>query len=184
MSPLPSIPRGAVKAYRELLNRQNAESIAREAGKDAMDPSRMATRHKHGRYQQVKRLYGDYLYAQDREKFLVDLQDWLATPEAAALLLRPWVKVGAQRYQRPDNAVVRYDHSVECSTSRPWLDGHRGWMAFGPGEVDGNYLACSFRRSRRGRVSRMSTPRKFKTAEAAMAAVDREFPFRPLTTQP
>jgi hypothetical protein len=33
--------------------------------------------HKHGRYEQRTRPYGDYLYAQDREKFEVDYAEWL-----------------------------------------------------------------------------------------------------------
>ena len=34
-------------------------------------------RHRNYRYQQRTRPYGDYLYAQDREKFNADYQDWL-----------------------------------------------------------------------------------------------------------
>lgn len=33
--------------------------------------------HRHNRYNQRTRAYGDYLFAQDREKFEVDMQEWL-----------------------------------------------------------------------------------------------------------
>lgn len=39
-----------------------------------LDPAYL---HKHERYGQRTRLYGDYLYHQDREKFEVDFRDWL-----------------------------------------------------------------------------------------------------------
>jgi hypothetical protein len=84
-----------------------------------------------------------------------------------------WKQTGSQRWERSDNAVVYYDHSVECDTSRPWLTGHRGWKAFAPGPEEHNYLSY-FRKNRR-RVRDTRIARKFKTPEAAMAAVDREF---------
>ena len=79
----PEIPRGAIRIYREHLNQVNARAIERaaEAGVGGVEP-----RHRNGRYRQVKRLYGDYLYAQDRDKFMVDLVEWLATPEGKAAL--------------------------------------------------------------------------------------------------
>jgi phosphorylcholine metabolism protein LicD len=55
------IPRGAIKKFRELLNNESAGQPL----------------HKHNQYHQLKRPYGDYLYAQDHEKFMVDLMDWL-----------------------------------------------------------------------------------------------------------
>jgi hypothetical protein len=61
------MPRGKIRAFRELLNRQNLEAGGRL--------------HRNGRFHQLKRLYGDYLYAQDREKFMVDLRAWLAEGE-------------------------------------------------------------------------------------------------------
>ena len=60
------IPRGKIKEYRELLNRQHEE-----AG---------SLKHRHHRYHQRTRPYGDYLYAQDRERFMVNLREWLETP--------------------------------------------------------------------------------------------------------
>lgn len=51
--------RGDIKRFREYLNAQPGP------------------KHKNGRYEQRKRGYGDYLYAQDREKFMVELDEWL-----------------------------------------------------------------------------------------------------------
>lgn len=35
--------------------------------------------HRNGRYHQRTRKYGDYFYRQDREKFMLELAEWLAT---------------------------------------------------------------------------------------------------------
>ena len=51
----PVAKRGARKAFRECLNTTYAGHA-----------------HSHGRYRQRTRRYGDYLYAQDREKFDVE----------------------------------------------------------------------------------------------------------------
>lgn len=61
-----AIPRGAIKRFREHLNAL---------------PQYAKHHNKVGKvvYQQRTRKYGDYLYAQDREKFMVDLAEWLAT---------------------------------------------------------------------------------------------------------
>ncbi len=56
------IQRGDIKRYREILN-------AKYPGQ----------RHKHNRHHQIRRPYGDYLYAQDRDKFLRDMCEWLPT---------------------------------------------------------------------------------------------------------
>jgi hypothetical protein len=60
-------------AFRRLLNEQD---LAERAARPKDD-----VRHRNGRYQQQKRLYGDYLYHQDREKFDVDYQEWLDQQE-------------------------------------------------------------------------------------------------------
>jgi hypothetical protein len=83
-----------------------------------------------------------------------------------------WKEVNARRWVRSDNAVVIIDESVACSTSRPWLPNYRGWMAFGPGDEEHNYLG--FMRKR----SLFRIPKKFKTAAAAMRAVDLAYPLR------
>lgn len=54
------IPRGAIKSFRLHLNALPATA-----------------KHRHGPYHQRTRSYGDYLYAQDRDKFMVDLREWL-----------------------------------------------------------------------------------------------------------
>ena len=36
-------------------------------------------KHRNGRYRQTKRQYGDYLYRQDRDKFMADMCQWLAS---------------------------------------------------------------------------------------------------------
>lgn len=76
--PNKTLPRGAIKAFREHLNREDLANRAVQAAKPEGDPSRSEVMHREGRYRQMKRPYGDYLYAQDRERFMVDLQDWLA----------------------------------------------------------------------------------------------------------
>lgn len=59
------LKRGDIKRFREHLNY--------EAG---------AYWHTHRRFGNRTRKYGDWLYFQDREKFMVDLQDWLNTNPA------------------------------------------------------------------------------------------------------
>ena len=66
----PIIKRGDIKRFREHLNAENAAQIAR-ANPD------INVMHRNGPYQQRKRLYGDYLYACDREKFMFNLVNWL-----------------------------------------------------------------------------------------------------------
>lgn len=83
---------------------------------------------------------------------------------------RKWTKTRDGRWDSDDNAVVKYDHTVECNTAKPWLPNHRGFIAYGPGPSETNYLG--FRRKN----SRGTIPRKFKTAEAAMKAIDKHFP--------
>lgn len=61
------VRRGDVARFRELLNA--------EAG---------ARKHRHNRYHQRTRKYGDYLYAQDREKFMVNLREWLLEQNTTA----------------------------------------------------------------------------------------------------
>lgn len=57
--------RGTIKKFREYLNRKFAMSEKHTGGRS-------------GRYQQKTRLYGDYLYHQDRWQFNVELQYALA----------------------------------------------------------------------------------------------------------
>lgn len=57
---LKHIRRSDITRFRKLLNFTHADTL-----------------HRNGRYQQRTRPYGDYLLAQDREKFLVELAEWL-----------------------------------------------------------------------------------------------------------
>ena len=75
------IPRGKIAAFRKLLNAQDAANKERHADKEEGDITKLQTNHRHGRYRQVKRLYGDYLYFQDRDKFMADLRGWLQDGE-------------------------------------------------------------------------------------------------------
>lgn len=52
-----ALPRGAIKRFREHLNTVCADE-----------------NYRNGRYAQKKRGYGDYLYAQDRDKFFVEME--------------------------------------------------------------------------------------------------------------
>lgn len=53
--------RGDITRFRKYLNRVYAGT----------------ENHRHGRFQQRKREYGDYLYAQDRDKFMMEMREWL-----------------------------------------------------------------------------------------------------------
>lgn len=61
------IKRGLIKQYREILNAQPEESSEKHF-------------HKSGNktFQQRTRKYGDYLYNQDRDKFLWEVREWIA----------------------------------------------------------------------------------------------------------
>ena len=88
------------------------------------------------------------------------------TPEAPA----NWLQANGGRWHRSDGCCVRIDLSVVCNTSRPWLPNYRGWIAFGNRD-DHDYLGYKRKGGRRGFI-----PVKFKTAQAAMAAVDHVVP--------
>lgn len=81
-----------------------------------------------------------------------------------------WTQINDERWERGDGAVVKIDHTTEANSARPWLPNYRGWIAFGPGDNQYNYLG--FKRKN----SDFNIPRKFKAAENAMLSVDREFP--------
>lgn len=61
----PKLKRGTIKRFREYLNAKFAMSEKHTGGRS-------------GQYQQKTRLYGDYLYHQDREQFKVELKYALA----------------------------------------------------------------------------------------------------------
>jgi hypothetical protein len=55
-----SVQRGDIKKFREVLNKADRGDW------------------RNGAYHQKTRPYGDYLYAQDREKFQIDMMEWIA----------------------------------------------------------------------------------------------------------
>ena len=71
------------------------------------------------------------------------------------------------RYEREDGAVVRFD------TGPPQMQ----WIAFEP---DPSRAYIVTRNAKRG----FGFPRRWKTARAAMLAVDTKFPIRSLTAPP
>ena len=77
-----------------------------------------------------------------------------------------WRKGLHDKWTRSDGAVVRWDQSSPYPN--PANPRSRMWIAFGP-EPGGEYLRQT---SKHG----LEWPRRWKTAEAAMKAVDREFP--------
>ena len=90
--------------------------------------------------------------------------------------------IAEDRWVRSDNALVLYDHDATGATSHPWLDRPRGWKAFGPGPSKYNVL--HYLRWRRFRAF-IRVARKWRSAQAAMAAVDSMYPpGGPLGTEP
>ena len=66
---------------------------------------------------------------------------------------------------------VIYDDSTVQSTSNPAKDRHRGWIAYLP---NGKVLGFLMRQSRWKRSTPLRYPRRFRTPEAAMAALETE----------
>lgn len=83
-------------------------------------------------------------------------------------------KGGYDRWERKDGAVVLYQHSpyTHYNDKRGRL-----WIAFPPNSELAMQRPCGrWRRDMHGNEVRLGTPRRWKTAQAAMAAVDKEFP--------
>jgi hypothetical protein len=92
--------------------------------------------------------------------------------------LLAWKQTGTDRFERHDGAVVTYGRrhwGPETDENSP---GHRGWVGFGPGAQKTNYIGYYPRRWRSGGHSNMRVPVKYKTAEGAMRAVDKKFPWQ------
>lgn len=68
----PLIRHGDISRFKAILNEMDAktQSAAKARGESPV-------LHQNGPYHQLKRLYGDYLYHQDRDKFNVDMIDWI-----------------------------------------------------------------------------------------------------------
>ena len=77
-----------------------------------------------------------------------------------------WKQVNENRWARSDGAVVMWDH--RSPHPNPTLPSARMWTAWEPDPSD-RYL------SRTHRNSVFTSPRRWKTAEAAMLAVDKLF---------
>lgn len=74
-----------------------------------------------------------------------------------------WKMVSAHRWERSDNAVVKYDEKANCMYAKPWSKAHRGWMIYKPtDEYPVGY------RTKRG----FNVPIKYSTAEKAIKAID------------
>lgn len=78
-----------------------------------------------------------------------------------------WTYIHENRCVRRDNAVVMYD--TRSPYPNPGDPNAKMWTAWEPGESN---RALSYQHWH----SRLRSPRRFKTAESAMQAVDREFP--------
>lgn len=82
-----------------------------------------------------------------------------------------------ERYVRGDGAAVSYNSNLMGPETNINLPGHRGWIARPPDAAEHSYLGYFPKRWRRGGRSRMFVPVKFKTARAAMQALDKAFPW-------
>lgn len=88
----------------------------------------------------------------------------------------PWIAVHGRRWLRTDGAVVRWDdRSPYPNPAEPTA---RMWTAWEPNPSSA-YLVMRrgiLRRAQDGKLYKPGFPRRWKTADAAMRAVDREFP--------
>lgn len=79
-----------------------------------------------------------------------------------------WKQVSPIRWERSDNAVVRYREDDNYMYAKPWKKGHRGWVAYSPTEE----FPLFYTTKKRG----FHVPLKYKTAENAMAVIDKLYP--------
>lgn len=77
-----------------------------------------------------------------------------------------WSQTDAKRWDRSDGAAVKYAEADNYMYAKPWLDGHRGWMAYAPDKE----FPLSYRTKNGFNVAI-----KYKSAESAMATIDRLF---------
>jgi hypothetical protein len=95
-----------------------------------------------------------------------------------------WRQVSGRRWERRDGAVVKWDDSSPYPN--PEVAGSRLWTAWEPDPHQGALsMSRGFQRyapdARPGhRYWRPRFPRRWKTAAAAMRAVDREYPLASL----
>src|SRR5271166_4361717 len=89
-----------------------------------------------------------------------------------------WTRISGRRWERSDGAVVKYDDSSPWPN--PAVATARMYTAWEPNPSE-QALSMTRGRERRaqdGRLWRPGFPRRWKTPEAAMKAVDREYPLR------
>ena len=89
--------------------------------------------------------------------------------EAIPVLAAVWSQVSAVKWIRSDNAVVKYREDDNYMYAKPWLSGHKGWVAYSPTEE----FPLSYKTKRGFNVNV-----KFKTAKNAMAKIDKLFPVK------
>lgn len=75
----------------------------------------------------------------------------------------------SDRWAREDGAVVKY--SKDYYWANPIKEGHRGWLAFGPKDEHALFYTL--------RGSSKKIHRRWKTAEAAMDFIDRNYKLGP-----
>ena len=80
-----------------------------------------------------------------------------------------WTQVNENKWTRPDNAVVKYREDDNYMYAKPWLKGHRGWVAYSPSDE----FPLSYKNKRGFKINL-----KFKTAQNAMKRIDKLFPIK------
>jgi hypothetical protein len=85
---------------------------------------------------------------------------------------------GRVRWTRIDGAVVKYDESSPWPN--PAQPSARMWTAWEPDPSERALSMCRgcWRRAQDGHRFKLSFPRRWKTAETAMRAVDKEYPLQ------
>lgn len=91
-----------------------------------------------------------------------------------------WTRISGRRWERSDGAVVKYDDSSPWpNPAEPTARMFTAWEP-NPSERALMMLRGRERRAQDGHLFRLGCPRRWKTPEAAMKAVDREYPERTL----
>ncbi len=85
------------------------------------------------------------------------------------MLAAVWSQESTVKWVRSDNAVVKYREQDNYMYAKPWLKGHKGWVAYAPTEE----FPLSYKTKRGFNVNV-----KFKTAEKAMTKINKLFPVK------
>lgn len=101
-------------------------------------------------------------------------------------MINHWAKVSEDRWERCDGAVVKFDQSSPYPN--PEVQSSRMWTAWEP---EPSQCALSMERgfvrypgAGISKCWRPRFPRRWKTVETAMKAVDREYPVKHLRKHP